>query len=126
MRADRYSTRYQESQVLTAGREQLLVLTYDGVLRFLSRARKGLHEGDLHEKHLGLTKAQGLIIELRRTLNFSQAPELAHNLARVYTYLLEQLSRADMDDDADRIGHVIELVSELREAWVELGRRGVQ
>ena len=126
MRADRYSTRYQESQVLTAGREQLLVLTYDGVLRFLSRARKGIHEGDLHEKHLGLTKAQGLIIELRRTLNFSQAPELAHNLARVYTYLLEQISRADMDDDADRIGHVIELVSELREAWVELGRRGVQ
>jgi len=126
MRADRYSTRYQESQVLTAGREQLLVLTYDGVLRFLSRARKGIHEGDLHEKHLGLTKAQGLIIELRRTLNFSQAPELAHNLARVYAYLLEQISRADMDDDADRIGHVIELVSELREAWVELGRRGVQ
>ena len=126
MRADRYSTHYQENQVLTAGREQLLLLTYDGVLRFLARARKGIHEGDLHEKHIGITKAQGLIIELRRTLNFSQAPALAHNLARVYTYLLEQLSRADMEDDVDQIGHVIELVSELREAWVDLGRQGTQ
>ena len=126
MRADRYSTYYQENQVLTAGREQLLVLTYDGVLRFLSRARKGIQEGDLHEKHLGITKAQGLIIELRRTLNFSEAPALAHNLARVYTDLLEQLSRADVEDDVDRIGHAIELVSELREAWMELSRRETQ
>lgn len=117
------STRYQESQILTASREQLLLLTYDGVLRFLGRARRGLEQGNHHEKHVGLTRAEALIIELRRTLDFSASPDLATNLAHIYTYLLEQLTRADIDDDAQRIQHVIDLVGQLREAWVELAAR---
>ena len=114
------SARYQESQVLTASREQLLLLTYDGVLRFLGRARRGLEQGNHHEKHVGLTRAETLIIELRRTLDFSASKDLATSLAHIYTYLLEQLARADVDDDAERIQHVIDLVGRLREAWVEL------
>jgi flagellar protein FliS len=117
------STRYQESQILTASREQLLLLTYDGVLRFLGRARRGLEQGDHHEKHVGLTRAETLIIELRRTLDFSASPDLATSLAHIYTYLLEQLTRADIDDDGQRIQHVIDLVGQLREAWVELAAR---
>lgn len=114
------SARYQESQILTASREQLLLLTYDGVLRFLGRARRGLEQGNHHEKHVGLTRAETLIIELRRTLDFSASPEVATSLTHIYTYLLEELTRADVEDDASRIQHVIDLVGHLREAWVEL------
>lgn len=114
------SARYQESQILTASREQLLLLTYDGVLRFLGRARRGLEQGNHHEKHVGLTRAETLIIELRRTLDFSASPDLATSLTHIYTYLLEELTRADVEDDASRIQHVMDLVGHLREAWVEL------
>jgi len=117
MNIHRGSSRYQQSQVLTAGREQLLLLTYDGILRFLSRARRGLEQRDYHEKHIGITRAQTLIIELRRTLDFAAAPQLAHNLARIYGYLVEELSRADAEDDDSRLQHIIHLVTELREAW---------
>jgi flagellar protein FliS len=110
---------YQESQILTASREQLLLLTYDGVLRFLARARRGLERRDYHEKHIGLSRAQALIIELRRTLDFTTAPELAENLARIYGFLVEELARADANDDGERIGRVMELVAELRSTWAE-------
>jgi flagellar secretion chaperone FliS len=118
-----YTSRYQESQVLTVSREQLLLLTYDGILRFLGRALRGLEQQDLHEKHVGLTKAEALIIELRRTLDFSASPELAHNLSGIYTYLVQQLAAADLEDDATRVQHAIDLVTELRSAWVEAARQ---
>jgi flagellar secretion chaperone FliS len=118
-----YTSRYQESQVLTVSREQLLLLTYDGILRFLGRALRGLQQQDLYEKHLGLTKAESLIMELRRTLDFSASPELAHNLSRIYTYLVQQLAAADVEDDEGRIRHAIDLVTELRSAWVEAARQ---
>jgi len=115
-------SRYQESQVLTASREQLLLLTYDGVLRFLALARRGLQAGNYEEKHVGITRAEALILELRRTLDFSAAPELAHNLARIYAYLLEQLASADAEDDEERLRHVADLVTELRAAWLDITR----
>jgi len=111
--------RYQESQVLTAPREQLLLLTYDGILRFLGRACRGLERGDLYEKHLGIARAQALMVELRRTLDFSPVPELAQNLARIYRYLVEELTEADVADDLTRIRRVIGFVAELREGWAQ-------
>jgi flagellar protein FliS len=110
---------YQESQVLTASREQLLLLTYDGILKFLARARRALDRDDYHEKHVGISRAQALVIELRRTLDFGAVPELAENLARIYQFLLDELAQADAGDDGDRIRSTMDLVSELRGAWAE-------
>ncbi len=121
-----HATHYLEQQVLTAGREQLLLLTYDGVLRFVARARRGLAQGDFHEKHLGISKAQALLIELRRTLDFKAAPALANNLARIYTFLIEQLARADAEDDDRALEQAVNLVGELRAAWAEAVRRNQQ
>ena len=111
---------YQESQVLTAGRGRLVVLTHDGIFTFLGRACRGLDVGDYHEKHVGIARAEALIIELARALDHSAAPELAANLARIYAHWLDELMAADAADDAGRIRTVMRLVGELREAWAEV------
>ena len=113
---------YQQNQVLTASREQLVVLTYDGIVRFLGRACRGLESGDYHEKHLGMARAEALIIELARALDHSAAPELAASLARIYGYWLDELMTADAADDSARLRAVVKLVGELREAWADAAR----
>jgi len=123
MRAQHPSSRYEESRILNAGREQLLLLTYDGLLRFLARARRGIEGRDYEEKHLGFSRAQTIILELHRTLDFAAAPDLAGNLGRIYTYLLGELVQADAEDDGKRLSGVIEIVKELREAWAEAAGR---
>lgn len=115
--------KYRENQVLTASREQLVVLTYDGILRFLGRACRGLEAGDYHEKHLGLARAQALIMDLARSLDRAASPELAANLSAVYAYWLDELATADAGDDQPRIQAIMALVAELREAWAEVARR---
>lgn len=114
---------YRESQVLTASREQLVVLTYDGILRFLGRACRGLETGDYHEKHIGLARAQALIIDLARALDHSASPDLAANLARIYAYWLDELMAADASDDGARIRALMAPVADLREAWAEVTHR---
>ncbi len=111
-------SRYQENQILNASREQLLLLTYDGLLRFLSRAERGLERQDYGEKYLGFGRAQTLLLELYRTIDFTASPELAGNLARVYSYLMSELAQADANDDIERLRRVRIFVAELREAWI--------
>ncbi|HUU55669.1 MAG TPA: flagellar export chaperone FliS [Armatimonadota bacterium] len=123
MNPQRLLSRYQESRILNASREQLLLLTYDGLLRFLGRARRGIEAHDYEEKHVGFSRAEAIILELHRTLDFSAASELAGNLARIYSYLLEELAHADSGDDEARVQGVIEAVTELRNAWAEAAGR---
>ena len=125
MRTQHPSSRYEESRILNAGREQLLLLTYDGLLRFLARARRGIEGCDYEEKHVGFSRAQTIILELHRTLDFRAAPELAENLARIYSYLLEELAQADAGDDGARVAGAIEIVMELRAAWAEAAGREI-
>jgi flagellar protein FliS len=117
MSEQRTLSRYQQSQILNASREQLLLLTYDGLLRFLGRAERGIASRDFEEKHLGFARAQAILLELSRTLDFSVSPELAGNLARTYGWLLEELAQADAADDLVRLQRAKALVGELREAW---------
>jgi flagellar protein FliS len=126
MSHQRSLAKYQESQILTASREQLLLLTYDGLVRFLARAERGIREHDYAEKHIGLTRAQALVIELHGTLDHGAAPQVADNLARIYSYLLDQLALADAEDDLDRLQGVIGIVGELRTAWAEAARSAAQ
>jgi flagellar protein FliS len=118
MGQQRTLSRYQESQILNASREQLLLLTYDGLLRFLSRAERGIEAQDYDEKHIGFARAQAILLELHRTLDFSALPELAGNLSRVYSYLMAELAHADATDDLERLRQARDLVAELREAWL--------
>jgi len=98
------------------------VVSYDWILRLLGRACRGLEQGDRAEKHAGLAKAEGLLIELRRSLDFGPAPELAGNLARIYSFVIDELARADAEDNAGRIRAVMGLVGELRETWAEAAK----
>lgn len=117
-------SRYQEGQILNAGPGKLLLLTYDGLLRFLARAQRGMEHGNYEEKHVGVVRAQMLLLELRRTLDFAPAPDLAGGLARIYLYLIEELAQADAEDDRARLENVVSITSELRETWAEVIRRG--
>jgi len=119
MSQQRSLAKYQESQILTASREHLLLLTYDGLLRFLSRAARGIEDHNYEEKHIGLSRAQALVIELYRTLDHGAAPVIGANLARIYTYLVEEMAQADAHDDAARVHAVIAIVADLRNTWAE-------
>ncbi len=114
---------YRSNQVTTISRGQLLVLAYDGILRFLTEGRAAMLERRYEAQNANLQKAQDLIVELMCALNPEAFPELAGNLERLYQYMYQRLVMANVQDDVAMLDDVGNLVSELRESWAEAERQ---
>lgn len=108
---------YQQNQILTAGRSQLLLLTYDGALRFLNLARGHMQARQYEAQHNNIVRTQAILLELRNSLDPAVDTEMAASLHAIYTYLYNRLTHANVRDDEQALGEVIAHLAELREAW---------
>jgi len=113
------TTEYQQNQILTAGRSQLLLLAYDGALRFLNLARSHMAARDLNGQHHNVVRAQAILTELISSLDPSVDERMAATLRSLYEYLYDRLTHANVRDDEGAVVEVIGHMSRLREAWAE-------
>lgn len=110
---------YQSNQFTTAGPDKLLLMAYDGAIRFAKIGREKIKAGILDEKSLNFGKSQAIISELLITLNPEVAPELVANLANLYDYMFNRLTDANLNDDERAATEVIGILSDLRESWAQ-------
>lgn len=120
----RHPQAYRESSVMTATPEQLVVMLYDGALRFLRQTEAAYGEGAWIHGGERLTRAEAIIDELLATLNMD-AGELAERLQAIYVFCKKTLIEARLEKDAAKIRSVIKLLADLREAWDQLATGGV-
>jgi flagellar protein FliS len=109
--------RYLETAVETASPARLIVMLYDGAIRFINEAAYAMQQRDYETQNTKLQRAQKILAELISSLDFDKGGEVAENLFRLYTYMYNQLVEANINDSRDRLEHVVHLLSELREAW---------
>ena len=109
--------RYLETAVETASPARLIVMLYDGAIRFINEAAYAMQQRDYETQNTKLQRAQKILAELISSLDFDKGGEIAENLYRLYTYMYNQLVEANINDSRDRLEHVVHLLSELREAW---------
>jgi len=114
---------YRESAVLTASPEQLVVMLYDGALRFLRQSEVAFDEGAWKHGGERMTRAEAIIDELLATLNMD-AGELAERLQAIYVFCKKTLIEARMEREPAKIQAVIRLFADLREAWEQLASGG--
>src|SRR4030042_715285 len=116
---NRYTDQYRQRQVLTATAGQLLLLAYDGALRFLREARGAMSSKNLSAQSEAIVKAQQLLFYLKHPLNPGPNPDLASRLEQIYGYLVDRLTWANVHDDLLALEQVMARLSELRAAWAE-------
>ena len=110
---------YTDRAAQTAGPGRLVVMLYDGFLRFAAQARAAYERGDAGEGGLRLTRAQAIVTELRASLDMSHG-ELPRNLASLYDYVGERLTAARIARDPAPIGEAMAHMKELRDAWAAI------
>ena len=69
---------------------------FQGVFERLGQAKGAIARGDLEEKAKRLASASAIIQHLKDTLDPSQAPEIAKNLAFIYDFMLAKIADASM------------------------------
>ncbi len=107
---------YQRTQVETADQGRLLLMLYEGALRFLGRARRALEAQDKETANNNMVRAQEIIAELMSALDLN-AGEVALSLFRLYEYMHYLLVQANIKKDRELLGQVEGMLLELREAW---------
>jgi flagellar secretion chaperone FliS len=113
------SRAYASDSVLTAAPEKLVVMLYDGALRFLARAAAALRADDIGAAGTALNRAGAIVDELLATLD-PAAGEMAHHLADIYLFCKRELLAAQLKRDPKRIERVAKLLAELRDAWATI------
>jgi flagellar secretion chaperone FliS len=108
---------YRRSNVETATREGLLIMLYDGLLRFMRIAQNAIEANDVVNVHANLIKAQDIVVELRSSLDMQY--EVSHALDALYDYFLRKLVAANVDKSAEPLKEIRPRIEELREAWLQ-------
>ncbi len=111
---------YRQNSVETATPTRMVVILYDGAIRFLSLALPAMRARKYDQQSLNIGKAQAIIAHLRDTLDFERGGAVAVHLNGLYVGLFDALTDANIHDRPERAEQAIEALRELREAWAEV------
>lgn len=110
--------RYREIQTQTAPATELTLLLYRGAVRFLNQAGAAIDRRDVEAAHWNLVRAQAIVQELLDSLNLNAGP-LAHDLARIYHYILERIVAANVAKNRGPVDEVLGYLRDLLSSWEE-------
>jgi flagellar protein FliS len=108
---------YQDSAVTTQSKGRLIVLLYEGAIKFMKLAIKELQANNHEAKGQYINKARDIINELNAVLDMNTGGEIAANLRKLYCFMNNRLSEANLKRDPKMIQEVIELMEELNQSW---------
>ncbi|HXW36140.1 MAG TPA: flagellar export chaperone FliS [Acidimicrobiales bacterium] len=116
VQADELRRRYLKEAVETASASVRLTMLWDRVQLDLSRAEAGFESRDLKAVNDGLVHAQEILLALRDTMRVD-AWEGAPRLVALYDHLHQELVRANLEKDRERLTDAAVLVVQLADAW---------
>lgn len=110
---------YQQNSVNTASKEKLLIMLYEGLVKFIKQAISALEENDLQKAHTNFIKAQNIILEFMATLNMEIGGELSKSLMALYDYMYRRLVEANTKKNIEIAKEVLEFSEELKSTFEE-------
>lgn len=125
---------YRQNATKTATPGQLVLMLYDGALRFLETGLVGFENHDplrLNETvNNNIQRAQAILNELSLSLNMKAGGEFADRMRGLYEYMDRRLQESNIAKEKAGIEEVIRHLTVLRDAWREMlnagGESGVQ
>lgn len=110
--------RYKKASVETANQGKLVLMLYDGAIRFLNTALVALEQRIIDKTNNNIIRAQDIIWELMGSLDMEAGGDIAKNLFSLYDFMNRQLIEANIRKNPEPIKQVISMLQQLREAWV--------
>ena len=104
-------------QVQSASPEDLVLMLFEGAVRFGHQAQDALNAGDRDAGSVLVGRVRAIVEELDRSLN-PAAGSITRHLSAIYEYVLRRLEPDTID--ATTLGEVIADLQVLCEAWTAL------
>ncbi|MCX7822506.1 MAG: flagellar export chaperone FliS [Syntrophobacterales bacterium] len=114
---------YRKTQAETISPMRLVVMCYEAIVKDLQEAKKFHQERNIEALYDKVRHAQDLITELLIGLDYEQGGEIAVNLGRIYNFILRQLIAVNTRTSPEYYDPLIEIMSDLKEAWEQIARQ---
>ena len=111
---------YLRNAILTASPEQLLLMLYDGAIRYTRQGVEGLEARDWEQAFTGFSRAQKVVLELINSLNYEVDRDLCTKMAGLYNFVYRQLVEACSERSVTAATEAIQILEYQRETWVLL------
>jgi flagellar secretion chaperone FliS len=111
---------YKQTLVQSRSPLELVVMLYDGALRFLEQAAEAMDRRDMPAKAEAMSRSFAIIAELQNTLNVRDGGELARQLDALYAHMHDRLVDANVQRSSAPIREVVALLKPLRDAWSQV------
>ena len=112
-----YQTVNVNAQVSEADPHRLIQMLMEGGLQRIAQARGAMQHGNVALKGERIGKALGIVGGLREALNAEKGGELALNLDRLYAFMQDRLTQANLKNDVSMLDEVADLLREVKAGW---------
>jgi len=108
---------YRKTEVLSAPPGRLVVITFDGILTAMTRARVGIAMSNHDVTIESMDKARNLLCQLLVTLDRDRGGDVAARLFSLYVFVLNELLEITVHPNLVRLDRNISIIRELRDAF---------
>jgi len=108
---------YKENSIYTASPEDLTLMLYNGLVKFLMQAEAAIEEKNVEKSHASIIRAEDIIQEFMSTLDMNY--EVSNNLVLLYDYMYRRLIQANTEKNKDIVTEVLGFARELRDTWAQ-------
>ena len=116
----KYHNQYRKNQISTSGQGYLILMMYEGAIKFTKLALESMAKDDLANQGKHIQKAHDIINELSLALDFKKGGDVAPRLESLYQFVLSQLTLANIKSDKKSLQTVLNILNPLLEGWTKL------
>lgn len=109
---------YNNSKILTASPAELTLMLYEGAIKFCNIAIVSAEQKDIEKAHNNIVKTERIIDYFRQTLDMNY--EVAQDFERVYSYLGQRLTQANIKKDKEILEEVNQHLRAMRDTWKQV------
>jgi len=111
--------KYKTTSVSSAGREKLLLMLYEGAIRFTKLAVRACEEKKIADRGINIGRAFDIVMELNNTLDHKIGGEVASQLEQLYMFMMEQYTKANISGSPEPLNTNLKLLQTLYDGWVQ-------
>ena len=110
-------SKYKQASVLTASREQILLMMYEGAIKFTKIAIAAMEEKRIADRGANILRAYDIVMELHATLDHKVGGDLAKQLEDLYLFIMNQYTKANIKSDVEPLKSNLKILENLYDGW---------
>lgn len=111
--------KYKKTSVESASREKILLMLYEGAIKFTKLGIKACEEKKIADRGMNIGRAFDIVMELNNTLDHKIGGPIAADLERLYMFIMDEYTKANITGKAEHLKSALKVLETLYAGWVE-------